>query len=201
MSDVQVGRTAPAVRITSRTDAVTLLRRLQKEADFRVAAPVEVDVIADLIGLSVLEDHRDGSSLLAWVRLENGEPRVWLNPEENSYGPRRRFTLAHEVGHYCLHMAHPDGRQSFNDDAKTLNRDLAYWDSQEFEANNFAAELLMPVSLINECGKQIVTGHNLRSHGEPLSVDNFVSRLAAALEVPTQAMRYRLENVGLLPSE
>ncbi|RFU46937.1 ImmA/IrrE family metallo-endopeptidase [Paraburkholderia sp. DHOC27] len=200
MSDVQINRTEPVIRVTSRTDASTLLRRLKDEAAFRVVAPVAVDVIADLIGLSVSEDRRDGGSIIGWIRLENEKPRVWLNPEENSYPPRRRFTLAHEIGHYCLHVAHPGGSQSFNDDAKTLNRDASYWDKQEFEANNFAAELLMPVSLINECGQRIVTQHNLSSHGAPLPLDSFVSRLATELVVSKQAMRYRLENVGILPA-
>lgn len=58
--------------------------------------------------------------------------------------PRARFTVIHELGHILL--AH----------ARTLNRDIgakieAYEDS-EWQANQFAAEFLMPLSHMVECG-------------------------------------------------
>jgi hypothetical protein len=198
MSDLQNMHSVAAVKIVERTDAPTLLARLSADAGFRVEAPIDVDLIADLVGISLSEDDRDGTPLIGWIRLENNEPHVWLNPRENTFAPRRRFTLAHEIGHYCLHVAPAGGRQSFNDDAQTLNRDAAYWDRQEFEANNFAAELLMPIALINKHGSQIVSEHDANFPGKKLSVDSFVAKLAAALVVSRQAIKYRLENVGIL---
>lgn len=56
---------------------------------------------------------------------------------------RMNFTLAHEFGHYLLHrLAHPKGLQCGNDD-------FVRWDSEygqiELQANQFAANLLMPL--------------------------------------------------------
>lgn len=52
---------------------------------------------------------------------------------------RRRFTIAHEIGHFVLH-------QHATIDFTTLRKDFTVWTkpSEEAEANHFAAELLMP---------------------------------------------------------
>lgn len=62
--------------------------------------------------------------------------------------------IAHELGHFLLHRGKD---RLFKDDNHSMN----YWyqnnlNSEEVEANEFAAELLMPAKLFyNECkGKQ-----------------------------------------------
>ena len=52
---------------------------------------------------------------------------------------RTRFTLAHEIGHFILHADQPIDR---SDNSKTLM--VWHDESEEAEANIFAAELLMP---------------------------------------------------------
>jgi Zn-dependent peptidase ImmA (M78 family) len=59
---------------------------------------------------------------------------------------RRRFTIAHECAHYLLH------RDKIGD---TLSDDAMYRSDnvttqEEFQANNLAAELLMPRKLMSE---------------------------------------------------
>lgn len=58
---------------------------------------------------------------------------------EIKYGGRKRFTLAHELGHFELHH---NTNTHLNDNAASLE----YYKSgnQETEANEFATELLMP---------------------------------------------------------
>jgi len=55
---------------------------------------------------------------------------------------RRRFTYAHELGHYCIH------RSIIDSCGGILERSYKQYDKSEMEreqeANNFAAELLMP---------------------------------------------------------
>ncbi|ARR00927.1 ImmA/IrrE family metallo-endopeptidase [Campylobacter porcelli] len=55
---------------------------------------------------------------------------------------RRRFTLAHEFGHYCMHREYLINNKSIKDVA--LFRSENTKDQKEFEANDFAAKLLMP---------------------------------------------------------
>lgn len=80
----------------------------------------------------------------ALIRAPKGN-KGWgivYNDRTNSPG-RISFTLAHEFGHYLLHrLAYPDGMRC-ND------QDVVRWDSEyrqvEYQANVFAANLLMPL--------------------------------------------------------
>jgi Zn-dependent peptidase ImmA (M78 family) len=61
---------------------------------------------------------------------------------EIKYAGRRRFTLAHELGHFELHH---NVNTHLEDNALTL--DYFKNGGQEYEANQFATELLMPSAL------------------------------------------------------
>jgi Zn-dependent peptidase ImmA (M78 family) len=65
-------------------------------------------------------------------------------------------------------------------------------DSEEIEANQFAAELLMPKDfVVTEIQKA------LKKH-ETHDGDTIIGELAKAFDVSTQAMEYRLKNLGFL---
>jgi hypothetical protein len=87
---------------------------------------------------------------------------------------RRRFTIAHEVGHFVLH---PQRRAPERGGAVN-----AAWKAQEREADQFAAELLMPEQMVREA---------VLEHGDD------VGRLADRFDVSRQAMQVRLRSLGL----
>lgn len=58
---------------------------------------------------------------------------------------RNRFTIAHEIGHCCLHMLSETG---FNIAYRTDATD--YYNKEEREANIFAGELLIPTTLVDK---------------------------------------------------
>lgn len=137
--------------------------------------PVPVETIAeDLLGLSVgeLEELKASGMLLP------AERRIWLNAREARESPgRRRFTLAHEVGHWvcqvlegCVAPIYCRSDEVGVGEGRALER----------EANLFAAELLMPESLIREGFSGSVAG------------------TAAAFGVSDEAMGWRLYNIGLM---
>lgn len=84
---------------------------------------------------------------------------------------RQRFTLAHEIGHWCLHRR---DREAFAHSGPGRGR-------YEREANQFTAELLMPL-------------HELRRAASQMA---FTS-LAAYFEVSLEAMDIRLRETGLV---
>jgi Zn-dependent peptidase ImmA (M78 family) len=132
--------------------------------------PVPVESIAaDLLGLYVEEGEIDCSGLLL-----PAERRVVVKAEEPP--ARRRFTLAHEVGHWVCQVleghAAPVYRRAA-DLAPDADRTL------EREANVFAAELLMPEPAVHE----VFSG----------SFDG----CAETFGVSEEAMRWRLFNLGL----
>jgi Zn-dependent peptidase ImmA (M78 family) len=97
--------------------------------------PVPIQSIAeDLLGLMVEEQELDVSGMLF-----PAERRIVVNASEP--GPRRRFTIAHELGHWvcqCLEGTAAPVMCRDQDVSTAADRAL------EREANVFAAELLMP---------------------------------------------------------
>jgi hypothetical protein len=92
--------------------------------------------------------HRDAVTYEGALLKFKGVPRgtIVLSMRIPDAG-RRRFTLAHEVGHYVL----PSQRDSLQPCSK---RSIESWDKslglQEAAANQFAAELLMPTNRLRD---------------------------------------------------
>ncbi len=103
---------------------------------------------------------------------------------------RRRFSVAHEIGHYALHKHQSelfvDGSfVHFRDGISTMAID-----PKEIEANAFAAALLMPAAFI-----QSDLGKKKYCSLEPEAL----ASLARRYKVSEQALKYRLVNLGILP--
>ena len=98
---------------------------------------------------------------------------IWVSAAEAREWPgRRRFTISHELGHWCLHR---------RDGPVVCHAYSA--DPVEAQADEFAAALLMPAYLIRR-------QHELLRH----SPDRF-ERLCAAFGASGEAMERRLKKV------
>jgi Zn-dependent peptidase ImmA (M78 family) len=133
--------------------------------------PVPVERIAeDLLGLAVTE----ADNLAVSGMLLPAEREIYVNAED--VPARRRFTLAHEVGHWVCQCLEGKGAPVMcraEDVSEGADRML------EREANVFAAELLMP---------------------EPALRSEFPREgdLAERFGVSSEAMAWRLYNLGLV---
>ncbi|ENQ6619328.1 ImmA/IrrE family metallo-endopeptidase [Campylobacter lari] len=94
---------------------------------------------------------------------------------------RRRFTLAHEFGHFVLHKDVLKKEGKIED--YVLFRRKNNFSMIESEANYFAAELLMPKILFDE---EIKKGNN------------DIKKLAEVFEVSYSAIQYRAFKLGYL---
>lgn len=111
---------------------------------------VEPAQMREAPGLPELADDEEISGLLI---PSLGE--IWVNEEEGGTWPtRRRFTIAHEVGHYVLHRT---GQQAlFCRKASVQEEEIkspttrAPLPVTEQEANAFAAAVLMPAELVRQ---------------------------------------------------
>lgn len=169
---------------------------------FAGAPPVDVDTIARLLGINVIESPTYygstsapvDSDTVGLISLEpEGRATVWINTNQNAYEPRRRFTLAHEIGHFCMHRV--EGRLEFVDDKSTMSRSESYWTRHESEANNFAAELLMPAELIRSVGKPIIDAYKRENGTEKMPLERFTAQMAPRFRVSNPAMEYRVKNM------
>jgi len=85
---------------------------------------------------------------------------------------RQRFTVAHEIGHFM--MGHTNGNSGFDLESKK---------PEEIEANQFAAELLMPLAFLN---KEIKNGNKN------------VKKLAQVFDVSEESVWWRLRECNLI---
>lgn len=143
--------------------------------------PVDVVAIARKMGAQVFSSGHLGK-LSGKVELVNGTPHIYCNSAEPTV--RRRFTIAHEIGHLALGHVSPDRAQHREDPASNFSSGALA--PIEREANAFAAELLMPANVLEYAVNHERIGD--------------VARLARMFDVSQVAMNYRLQNVGLLQS-
>lgn len=87
---------------------------------------------------------------------------------------RQRFTIAHELGHHVL--GHTVNGRQFRDEAYSTGNKL------ETDANNFAAELLVPLTYLK---------HAIAKHGA-----NSIEELAEIFFVSDSVMAIRLEHLN-----
>ncbi len=130
----------------------------------------------------LLEDHNRLEGLMFWCKLDG---IAFIS--DGGYLPRRRFTAAHELGHAVLHQA-TMGR--YLADAEISETDSAE-NEREREANQFAAELLMPEELLR------ARADELHSQFGACPRTILVYRLSSELLVSREALRYRLMNIGI----
>ena len=104
--------------------------------------------------------------------------------------PRRRFTAAHELGHFVLHRE-TMGRFRADTDATLQEAEDDMTDRMEQEANRFAVELLMPADLCRARAVEFRAKYGCCPRGV------LVYRLASELLVSREALRYRLQSLGV----
>jgi Zn-dependent peptidase ImmA (M78 family) len=102
--------------------------------------PVDVVRIADGLGFEVHDFAFPDESTSAVLIIDDDVRGIGVS---ETFAPtRKRFSIAHELGHYLLgHGDFADSKKTFEDG--TYNY-LDPQNRQESEANEFAAELLMP---------------------------------------------------------
>jgi Zn-dependent peptidase ImmA (M78 family) len=156
---------------------------------YKLAVPVNVNSLAEresiLIREEALEDYVSGMLV-----IKDKQSVIVVNAKH--YPNRRRFTIAHELGHYFLHRSFSN---VFFDESLLFFRDeksAQGTKTQEIEANTFAAELLMPEQLLRQ-----------RLSQEPLDALDDVEKsaleeLAAEFQVSSQALTIRLTRLGLI---
>jgi Zn-dependent peptidase ImmA (M78 family) len=109
-----------------------------------------------------------------YFRNINGKWIIGVN--QLHHRNRKRYTLAHEMGHYILHK---EKNVDIVDTTFFRNNET---DSIEYMANEFAAKLLMPEDKVRD----LVDNQGIKNIGE----------LAEQFEVSASAMKYRIISLG-----
>ncbi|MBR7829908.1 ImmA/IrrE family metallo-endopeptidase [Actinospica sp. MGRD01-02] len=163
-----------------------LARQLLEEVGW-TSLPVDPEQIADQLGIIVANAPMtdDVSGML--VR----EPdRIVIGVNQTHHINRKRFTIAHEIGHLKLHKGRSvimdsDVRMNFRDRVASLATDR-----EEIEANRFAAALLMPEHVV----RPWVAEQSFRNAAQ------MVEQFADTFRVSPSAANFRLVNLGIIPT-
>lgn len=146
-------------------------------------APVDVKAIISEIGLTYVErEMPDGES--GFIEYDGWQCTIAVNANE---GPqRKRFTAAHELGHFLYHRdllrEHRHLDRLFDEAAgRNLAEPLEY--AHEMQANSFAARLLMPKTTLEN---------------EIRSGNNTIAGLARKFDVSRAAVEFRIKNLNLV---
>jgi len=154
-----------------------------------IKAPIPVERIARRQGIRIVAQPYEGN-ISGFYYRDKQQTVIGVNSEHHLH--RRRFTIAHELGHYFLHKGLLETVHVDREFQLKLRSDAASQgtDPDEVEANVFAAELLMPAGFI-ESDLQKMSGLDL--HDESL-----LRGLAQAYRVSLQALLIRLTNLGYI---
>ncbi len=168
----------------SRLSAKSLIDIL-KSSGYELKLPIDVNEIIAILGIPIEKkpDFRK-SKVTGSISMIEGSPKIWINPMMNQTKERERFTLAHELGHFMLHIAPSFKDEYISDDNIEWNRD-SNWDVKEMEANRFAAELLMPLEQVQQEFEVLDTSSKK------------VEKLSEIFNVSRQALQFRLQSLGL----
>lgn len=155
--------------------------------------PVKVELVAKNLGIGL--EGFDFGDTISGVFFDDGNKKL-IGYNIDNPPNRKRFTIAHELGHFALDHK----REGIFVDNPTKYATMFFRDSdsstgeflQEREANAFAASLLMPKPFIekaiDDCYRQ--------NPVEFLQEDfDLVKILSEKFEVSKQAMSLRLTNL------
>jgi len=146
--------------------------------------PIDPVVLANREGIKVFNAKFSDDNLVGMIAKRGQDVTMLVNQADPP--ARKRFTIAHELGHHFLHLHDRDG-EFVDGDANLFREDRANPDevsperAREIQANRFAAALLMPEDAVR------------REWPLLRSVDD----MARLFNVSVAAMGIRIDQLGL----
>lgn len=142
---------------------------------------IDIEAIARNLGLEIVKENMAGES----GKLEG----KIIHIDSSESVARQRFTIGHEIGHYLLgqdEASRHDGSEGYDPTQK----------KQERLANAYAAQFLMPLSLVVDTIKKIIDDSSLKATEiSEKDFETIVSESANRLQVSEPAFLYRVKNL------
>ena len=177
--------------VAARSKAARAAQRVLEELKVR-KVPVDVRSLCRKHAFVMTETlPADVAGMLVPMAPDASKPYAILVNKTHSH-QRQRFTMAHELGHLLIHRftePHADSapRVRFRDEKSTQGVDR-----DEIEANQFAAELLMPADLVVQRLRKVGFGSPSQELDENAE---WLAKLAQEFNVSVHAMSVRIGNL------
>ncbi len=139
--------------------------------------PLDVYKLAEELKIKILEESFDEEEKELSGILYEDSKKGWVIRINRCHHPnRKRYTVAHEIGHWCLHK---HDKKLFKDKIFFRGGEKS---KTEWQANQFASEILMPE---DEFRRKVNSGITK------------VEDLAKEFKVSTIAVRIRAKKLGM----
>lgn len=157
--------------------------------------PINLKSLVKKSDISLENKSFNDDDVSGFLAINKGKATIAVN--KNHHINRRRFTIAHELGHFYLHAKSP--KELFLDEKYHRNSiSKAGVDIIEIEANRFAAELLMPLNFLKDAIKEVKERDIFFSIEDDDLMGNYmIDRLSEKFKVSSQAMQIRLSDLVL----
>jgi len=130
--------------------------KLMKEIGITDPNQIPIELIASGLNATIVAKKLSNSD----GRIVFGDKRTIITINSNiEYEGKRRFTIAHEIGHLIMHRNH---FQIHQDNDATL--EYFQKGNQETEANEFASEILMPENVFRRISDEYEFSPALLNH-------------------------------------
>jgi hypothetical protein len=149
--------------------------------NFQASPPVDVIGLARALGVNVFVSSKlnEASGKLFRDTVNGGANGYSILVNVSDPVVRQRFTVAHELGHYLLHLDNMESGE-ITDDA-FYRSGLGVF--REAEANRVAAEILMPLDRI-QMDRAILSGNGQNPDDAKILASQYgVSEMAMAIRV------------------
>ncbi|MBA1158923.1 ImmA/IrrE family metallo-endopeptidase [Microvirga mediterraneensis] len=146
--------------------------------------PTDPVQLANRMGVRIFNSKFSEPGIHGLIARRGGASTIYVDVDDRPV--RKRFTVAHELGHFVLHLAAGEGEFIDDEDNfRTITDPDEPWNEErrrEWEANVFAAAILMPSSVVRDRWPEI----------------RDVDGMAEWFQVSRQAMALRLNQLGLI---
>lgn len=159
----------------TKRDIENMSEMILSELNLSNTNTVDVIKVAKELGFTVYKSKFERDDIDGIVINSNEEKSIHVN--EDQIYQRQRFTIAHEIGHIVLHHDMEANYEMV--DYRTSGGEFS---QKEFEANSFAAALLMPKEKVTQ------VWNDLRD----------VDDVADVFQVSKRAASIRLMNLELI---
>ena len=105
--------------------------------------PIPIEKIAEYNGFEIFDLDSLNANQNAIVYFLNEENRKLIGINKNYHVHNKRFSIGHELGHYFI--GHPPESECTEEEVKLYNQ----------EADEFSAEILMPLNLLKSKIKEL----------------------------------------------
>ncbi len=153
------------------------------QENFITSYPIPVEELIEFHGLGLILSDFSNGEISGVIDLK--KKYLYINSMDSPQ--RRRFTIAHELGHWILHQTELSANQEL---AVLYRRPIGREgeDRLEQEANCFAANLLVPEEFLRD----VIQSKKNESAGSPLN-----AYLAKIFNVSESVIGYRRNFLGL----